>query len=179
VIRQVWTYADSAYGRSALQAVKVALAQRGRGFPAAFGRFAAWNTKPRGSYGDRALFPAPAWSVSLTMRRYGADSGWRRFVINHLASANSLVRPAARTPLGARLRISVDGPSPSTAPVALIQVRLRSGGVKYVAVPLNGSGNGSRVVGFNPRRVGSVVLTTSNAGRANNQPFLVRFRVIR
>ncbi|MBO9519897.1 MAG: hypothetical protein J7518_00050 [Nocardioidaceae bacterium] len=179
VIRQVWTYADASTGRTALQAVRTALAVRHRGFATSFARFAAWNTKPSGSYGDRALFPATAWNLVLTMTRPGADSGWRRFVLNHLSSANSLVRPARTTPRTARLRISVNGPAAATAPVALVQVRLRTGAVGYASVPLNGRGDGSRVVSFNPRRVSAVVVTTSNAGGTNSQPFLVRFRVLR
>jgi len=59
IVRRVWEYADGS--RYSLQAVTAALAERGSSFASAFAKFGVWNTEPGGSYGDRVLFPQPAW----------------------------------------------------------------------------------------------------------------------
>lgn len=180
VIRQIWNHADADYGRSALQAVRTALAVRGLSFSRVFARFAAWNTKPNGSYADRRLFPAPRWGLTATLRRVGSEAR-RTAVLDHLSSSAALLRPGLRLPRTARLRISVDGPNRSTGPAVLAQLRMRGGAVRYVFVPLNASGNGVTSVAFNPRRVRAVAVTLSNANvyGADQKTFALRTRVVR
>lgn len=180
VIRQVWNYSDSRYGRSAISSARIALAAHGRSFAPAFALFGAWNTKPNGSYGDRRYFPATGYGMTKAMRRVGSDSGWRGIRINHLANADARFLPASTLPRRVRLLINVNGPARGNSPVALVQLRMRSGGVRYVYIPLNGAGDGTRSVLFNRSLVSQVIVTLTNASwGANGKPFLIRARVIR
>jgi hypothetical protein len=179
VIRQVWGYGDSAYGRNALGAVKTMIAAHGLNFGRVFAKFAAWNTKPNGSYADRAHFPAPGFGLVRTMRKVGADSKWLQVKLNHLASSPALIKPGLRLPRTAKLRISINGPSRAYGPQALVQIRMRSGAVRYVYIPLSRAGDGTQAVLFNPRRVRQIVLSPVNTGNANGKTFLVRLRVVR
>ena len=181
VIRQFWRIADSPNERDGLGAVRALITARGKAFGPTFARFASWNTLPTGSYADRLLYPVPNWNAISTLRPGAPGTGLRRVVLDHLSSAAYLIKPAPALRRGARLRVTVDGPVRPTQPQALVQVRYRSGAVSYLTVPLDRAGNGTRVVGFDPRRVRSLVLTVSNASvnGVDDQQFGLRARVIR
>ena len=161
IVRRVWEYADG--GRYSLQAVAATLAERGTSFSATFGLFGVWNTLPVGSYGDRALFPAPSWWHTTRLTRSRRGTGGLGVVLDHLTNAALVVRPGRRLPKRTRLRVVVNAPALSRAPRALVQVRKRDGTMKVVAVPLNADGDGRRTVRFNPRVVSRVVVTLTNA----------------
>jgi hypothetical protein len=164
IVRRVWDYADTAHGsRYSLQAVSAALAERGSSFASAFAVFGAWNTKPNSSYGDRALFPSPAWWKVTGLTRSHRDSGRLAVGLNHLTNAAMYIRPGPRLPKRTHVRIYVDGPALARMPRAVVQVRRRDGAVAYIGIPLNTNGDGSVLVNFNPRVVASVVVTLTNA----------------
>jgi hypothetical protein len=74
-----------------------------------------------------------------------------------------VLRPAAKLPKRTRVRIQVNGPDLARMPRALVQLWKRNGSMKLVPVPLDGHGDGTRVVSFNPRVVSQVVVTLTNA----------------
>ncbi|MGO4255354.1 MXAN_6640 family putative metalloprotease [Marmoricola sp. RAF53] len=180
VIRRFWQYADAPAGRNARQAVVAALAAYGRSFEAAFARFTAWNTLPPGSYRDRALWPAPAFAGSATLRA-GTPRLNATFRLDHLTGTAVLLRPGPRLPVRTRLRVYLNGPARSTAPQALVQLRMRNGTVRYFGVPLDAAGNGGRTVPFDRTKVASAVVTLSNASLAgaDGQPFQLGARLVR
>jgi hypothetical protein len=173
IVRRTWEHAvGPAYS---LQAVTAALAERGWSFGRAFARFGVWNTKPPGSYGDRGLFPAPAWWRKAQLGRGVRGTGRRAVTLNHLTNAAMLIVPQRHLPKRTRLRIVIDGPAASRMPHATVQVRRRNGSVRVRDVPLSASGAGTLRVGFNPRVVSAVVVTVTNAstrmaGCGSDQP---------
>jgi hypothetical protein len=165
IVRRVWEYADGS--RYSLQAVSGALAERGTSFATAFARFGAWNTKPSGSYGDRALFPSVPWWLVTGLNRSHRDTGRLGVILNHLTNAALYVRPGTRLPKHTRARILVNAPALVRMPRALVQLRLRNGSVAYVGIPLDANGDGSRLINFDPRIVAAVVVTLTNASTRN------------
>lgn len=164
VVRRAWEYAASTAGsRYSVQAVSAALAERGWSFPRAYAVFGVWNTKPAGSYGDRALMPAPAWWQVATLTRGRKGTGTRGVVLSHLTNAAMLIQPGGRLPRKTRLRVVVNAPDVARGSRALVQVRRRSGTVALVPVPLDTRGDGRARVAFDPRKVSAVVVTLTNA----------------
>lgn len=161
IVRRTWERAVGA--PYSLQAVTAALAERGWSFSRAFARFGVWNTEPAGSYGDDALFPAPVWWRTARLGRHTPGTGTRSVTLDHLTNAAMLIRPQRRLPKRTRLRIVVTTPSPSRMPQATVQVRRRNGSVRVLAVPLGTRGTGAVTVRFDPRVVGAVVVTLTNA----------------
>jgi hypothetical protein len=164
IVRRVWEYADAANGtRYSLQAVSAALAERRWSFAAAFAEFGVWNTEPPGSYGDRALYPAPAWWGNTRLGRHHRDTRGLRVVLDHLSNAALVIRPSAKLPKRTRVRITVNAPDLVRMPRALVQVRRRDGSLRLFSVSLDGHGDGTRAVSFDPRVVSRVVVTLTNA----------------
>jgi hypothetical protein len=161
IVRRVWEYADG--DLFSLQAVSAALAERGWSFGSAYARFGLWNTLPPGSYGDRALYPAPAWWQIRSLSRHSRSTGTQTAVLNHLTNAAMVVQPAGRLRKHTKLRIRVDGPAAASMPQATVQVRRKNGTVRVVDVPLDGAGDGTVRVPFETRTVNSVVVTLTNA----------------
>jgi hypothetical protein len=161
VVRRVWEFAEGA--PYSLQAVAAAVGERGWSFGRAFARFGVWNTQPPGSYADRGLFPAPSWWIVTRLGRGHRDTGRQAVTLDHLTNAALLARPARRLPRHTRVRIRVDAPDLVRMPQATVQVRRRNGTVRVLDVPLNGAGDGSLLVGFDPRVVDAVAVTLTNA----------------
>lgn len=161
IIRRVWEYA-AVPGYYSLVAVTAALGERGWSFAHAFARFGVWNTGVPG-YDDRALYPGPVWWQTATLGRRHRDTGTRTVALDHLTNASLLVAPARRLPKRTRLRVRVDAPALDRMSQATVQVRHRDGSVSLVDVPLDGAGDGSVRLGFDPRLVGAIVVTLTNA----------------
>jgi hypothetical protein len=161
IVRRIWERAVGA--PYSLQAVTAALAERGWSFPRAFARFGVWNTEPAGSYGDDALFPAPAWWRTARLGRRTPGTGTRTVTLDHLTDAAMLIEPRRRLPKRTRLRILVTTPPLSRMPQATVQVRRRNGSVSVLSVPLSRKGTGAVTVRFDPRVVSAVVVTLTNA----------------
>lgn len=161
IIRRVWEYADG--NRYSVQAVAAAVGERGWSFAKAFARFGVWNTLPRGTYADRAIFPSPAWWQAAKLTRGRRDTGVRTVVLNHLTNAAAYLRPARKLPKRARLLIRVSGPDAVRQPRATVQLRHPDGTFSLLGVRLNSAGDGKVLVPFNPRRIAAVVVTLTNA----------------
>ncbi len=179
LIKQIWDSASTYESRTALQDVVNVLAAHKLSFRAEFGLFGVWNTLPPHTYTDRSLYPAPAYWGRVRLTRARPDTGWQKVVLNHLTNASLFIRPGTALPRRARIRLSVNAPS-SPIPWATVQVRLHNGRVTIYTIRLNGRGDGTKVVTFNPRQVASVVLVATNAsaGNANNRTFLVRAKAL-
>jgi hypothetical protein len=161
IVRRVWEYADG--DRFSLDAVTAALAEHGWSFGRAYARFGLWNTLPPGSYGDRALYPAPTWWQIRTLSRRTRSTGTQTGVLNHLTNAAMLIQPTGRLRKHTKLRIRVDGPAAASMPQATVQVRRKNGTVRIIDVPLDGAGDGTVRVPFETRTVSLVVVTLTNA----------------
>lgn len=161
IIRRVWELADG--DRYSVQAVAAAVAERGWSFARAFARFGVWNTLPRGTYGDRGIFPSPVWWQAEKLSRARRDTGVRTAVLNHLTNAASYFRPARKLPKRTKLRIRVSGPDAFRQPRATVQLRHRDGTFSLVGVRLDSAGDGKVLVPFNPRTIVAVVVTLTNA----------------
>ncbi|MFL6155479.1 MAG: MXAN_6640 family putative metalloprotease [Marmoricola sp.] len=179
IIRRVWESAAASAGyRNGIQAVAAVLAARHTSLAAEFARYAVWNLLPPGTYADRALFPAPGYWASATLTRGARDTGNASVRVNHLSSAPLLLRPGARLPLRTKLRVSVDGPNRGNGTQARLLVRLRSGRAVTYVITLNAAGNGTKVVGFNPRLVRSAVVSMADGSSVtDNLLFTVRARI--
>lgn len=189
IIRQIWqTAAVSGGSRNGIQAVAAVLKAKGSSLPLEFARYGVWNTLPTGSYADRGKFPVfkvkgcnnvrwCAWGAG-TLTKAARDTGVLSVKLNHLATAPLILRAGRKLPTRSKLAVTVDGPPTARGTTARVQVRFKSGKVTTYAVALNGSGNGRRVVKFNPRYVSSAVVTLSNGSTGyNSQVFKVRGRV--
>lgn len=179
LMRQIWESASTYESRTALQDVVNVLAAHKLSFRSEFGLFGVWNTLPPHTYTDRSLYPAPAYWGRTRLTRARPDTGWQKVVLNHLTNASLFIRPGTALPRRSRIRLSVNAPS-SPIPWATVQVRLHNGRVTVYTIRLNGSGDGSKVVTFNPRQVASVVLVATNASaaNANDRTFLVRAKAL-
>jgi hypothetical protein len=161
IVRRVWEYADGS--RYSLQAVAAAVGERGWSFRRTYARFGVWNTLPRGTYDDRALYPHPAWWQVTALGRHHRGTGVRTVALDHLTNAALLISPQGRMPRKSRLRVRVSGPASVRSPAATVQVRRRDGTVRIHGVPLDAAGDGVLTVRFDPRRVAAVVVTLTNA----------------
>lgn len=187
IIRSIWTAADFPRNKTGLAATKDLLRARGHAWVPAFARAAVWATLPAGTYRDRSGMlralkndgQTPGEWARVTLGRSAGDTGAARIAIDHLASAPLVVYPGSSLPTQAKLQVVVNGPDTALGTAARIQVRLKSGTVKYYAITLNRTGYGAKTVGFNRTQVASVVATLTNASLSlDNQPFIVRARVV-
>jgi hypothetical protein len=180
IIRQIWNAAAvSAGNRNGINAVGAVLRARGYVFTTEFARYGVWNTLIPGSYADRSRWPAPgAWATGTLTKKH-RDTGKLAVRLNHLAHAPLVLRAGAGIPTRSKLRVVVDGPNKTHGTQATVQIRFRSGKVTTYLLPLNSSGYASRLYGFNPRYVKSAIVIATNASTGyNNQPFLVRVKLV-
>lgn len=165
IVRAIWNQAaafKSAPDLYSTQAIRKVLSDHG-GLARVFRAYAAGNTVPAHTYPEGAAWPSAAIAKRLTLSR-SHRLGSASFSIDHLASANTTVKPD--TSLGGprwRARISVDGPVRRTSPAAYLTIRKRHGKIDTVAVPLGKRGNGRVTVPFSASEVRSVIVTLANA----------------
>ncbi|HSK16077.1 MAG TPA: MXAN_6640 family putative metalloprotease [Gaiellaceae bacterium] len=110
IVREIWERADAsaeaAYGDMySLQAVRRALSARGVGFPHAFAQFGQANRLR--TYVDGALYPAPPFTRTWALGGGRADTGWRSWRIDHLATRHYSFRPAKGASKNGKLRVRV------------------------------------------------------------------------
>lgn len=179
IIKSIWTAADFPRNKNGITAAKDVLKARGHSWIPAYSRYAVWNTLPAGTYADRGRFPKPgAWSRA-TLSRTATSTGSRKVAINHLASAPLFVYPGSTLPSQAKLRISVNAPNTALGTAARVQLRMRSGKVKFYSVPLTSTGAGGLTVSFNRTQVAAAIVTLTNASTSiNNQVFVVSARIV-
>lgn len=196
VVRSVWERAGAYAGAGhqySTTAVKGVLEKHG-GFTNVFRAFAGANVVPGRSYKEGRSWPAapPKRTWVLTNADRHATDGLR---INHMASANVLVRPGTGVDArGWTLRLVVDGPAGRTDPAAYLVVK-RTHGMAMKPIPLNGQGVGRIEVPFGSRKVRSATVSLVNAStrfscwhqtswscqgkaRDNRQPFTLTATVV-
>ena len=174
LVRDMWRRADASGAGPddySIQAVRNVLAARGVSFDKAFALFAATDRLPRLNYSEGAAnhYPGVGPAASLKLTGSHRDSGWRSTTLSHLASATDRFTPSTGLSATAwKLRISLDLPSASTHPAAVVTVVKRTGAPQYAVVPLNGQGNATKTVPFGSKGVKYVEVTLANAGTDYN-----------
>ncbi|WP_122818232.1 MXAN_6640 family putative metalloprotease [Nocardioides pantholopis] len=164
IVRKVWERATPTATRNlySVRAIDAALAKKG-GIAKAYRSFVSANLTPARSYREGSAWPSPKASATrrLTAKRKSAAVKVR---VNHLASANVRVKPAASL-RGKRwaLKVRVDGPGRAAAPSAVVLVKKRGGGVARKVVRLNKKGTGTARVAFGRGQVKGVTVALVNA----------------
>jgi hypothetical protein len=167
VVREIWLRADGsefqAYNdRFSMQAVRDALAARGKGWNGSFARFAREN-RIRTNYGDGFLYPSTPTARTWSIRPARRSTGWQSKVLKHLANRFYSLTPGTGVRSTGRLRVEVDLPPTTTAPVANLLIVFKSGATRVVPFRLSGQGNGAKTVTFNRKTVARVDLILTNA----------------
>jgi hypothetical protein len=164
IVRSIWTRAgeyDGAGHQYSTNAVKDALGKRG-GFTNVYRSFAAGNVVSSRTYAEGGKWPsAPAtsaWTLSQDAARHDANVR-----VNHMASRNVVVRPAAALKDKRwKLEVRIDGPAGATSPAASLVVRTKHGVNKRV-INLSGEGKGGTRIGFTSKNVLSATVVLVNA----------------
>ena len=162
IVRQVWERLDANKGKPNLystQGLRAALKSRG-GFTKVFGAYAAANTVPAKFYAEGKHWPAALMSGGDVLGKSDRRAKFRASV-DHMASRNYMVKPDGSLRGAWQLRIKIDGPNRSSAPAAYVIVRKTGGKVERHAVSLTRKGLGKTTVGFNTKRIKSVVVHVS------------------
>ncbi len=162
VVRQFWEQADAPRGRYSLQAIRAVVAARKTSWPAFFALFGSWNTLPAGSYSERSVYPSPALGMSRTLSRRSRSTGWHRVNLPHLASSAVRVTPHARLGVRSRLKVELNLPDTARGATALLQRRYRNGTVTHSLIPLDRTGGGRLLTGFDRRRIATMLVVVSN-----------------
>jgi hypothetical protein len=165
VVRRVWELADDAPGgtdRYSLAAVEAMLLERNSAFRTTFAAFGAANVFPESFYEEGAVYPSPVLHRHSTLSRSAPAAG-DRLTLDHLTSWYASYHPGARTPRGARLRVTLDLPTRARGADAAIVLLSRSGSVRVLGMSLDDQGKGRRTVPFDRGQISQVVLVLSNA----------------
>ena len=167
LIKNIWkkaaTYrgAPDMYSTKALSAV---LKNKG-GLKNTFGAYSSALTLPSKfwSEGDAWGAGAPIHTTH-TLSSTTPGTGQVAVGLSHLTSRNARFVPNA-TLTGAtwKLKITVDGPSSKTSPVAYVLVQKKDGSVVRSAIKLNSTGKGTKTIGFDFTTVSNATLTLGNA----------------
>jgi hypothetical protein len=146
-----------------LRAIRQALDRRGVDLTQVLGDFGLAIAEPRKFLDEGASYPSASldtWRLSHA----GDRIRWRAYTLDHLSFAPVRILPTDRLRNDARLRITVDLPSRSTAPVARVLVVRDNGTTSGIQrIRLDRRGGGALTVGFSPNNVRRVVLTLGNA----------------
>jgi hypothetical protein len=161
LVRQVW---DAAGGSaSSLFAVKGVLAARHTTLGEALAGFGVWNRTPGQHYSEgRAYAGAPSIRTKMLGRSSRKDHT-RSTVLYHLGQKWVQYRPASSLRGHWRLRITVDMPATYRGSRAQVLIRRTNGHLAVYPIRLKSSGSGTRVVGFDRRRVVAVDLQLVDA----------------
>jgi hypothetical protein len=166
VVLEAWKRAAAVPGQNSLQAVTATLAAHRRTPRLAFATFGAWNTLPSGGYPEASTYrPAAAWRLKTLGKRSKKTGTWR-VNLQALANAPVVLQPGRTLSRRSHLKITVNAPNVSAGGAATLQVRYRNGRVAFGQLGLNGSGDRTRSVAFNPRTVSSVVVVLTNGATA-------------
>jgi hypothetical protein len=113
--------------------------------------------------GAEAAYPKPSAAAVYKLGATRTSTGWRSPKLNHLASRIYSFKPSSSASRRGALRVSVGLPRLSTGSNAFLIVYFKSGDIAVRSISLNGSGDGSRKVGFGRGRVSKVDLVLTNA----------------
>ena len=172
IVRSVWDQAAQAPGghQFSAHAVRNALSSHG-GLTSVFARYAAGNLDPAHAYQEGAAFPASGVAADSTLSRASLGTGWRSFVVHHLASQSVRAVPGADLADATSLRVQVDAPALSTRPAALVRVVPVHGATTRTLVPLSATGAGQITVPFSRAAVANVTVTLTNVSVAYHDCF--------
>jgi len=159
LVRQIWQRADSADAYS-LVALEGALKATGTSTSASLADFALRNLHPKKFYDEGQLYPTSPKAGKKTFSK-SSKSYSTSVKRNHLATASYVFTPKSLK--GAwKLRIKVDGPPKSASPVARVATYKTNGKVAFTTIKLDGSGAGSKKLGFASADVKTIELTLAN-----------------
>ena len=170
LVLDVWEQLSARAGdpnQFSTRALQTVLAARGRNFTTVYGQFADANRRPGQTYDEGASYPVagPARTWRLSTTRRGIGRGWFA-PVNHLTSIPLRFRPTSSlTRRDWKLRLTVDMPPATSAPVARLTTYLRNGAVDATTIRLRRTGASRAVVGFSVRDVRYVELVLVNASR--------------
>ncbi|MDN4174251.1 hypothetical protein QWY28_14905 [Nocardioides sp. SOB77] len=166
IVKQVWNKAGAFKGAPNMysaQALRKTVGRRGGGLPSVFAAYAASNTAPARYYPEGSAWPRAGFTKRVTLSK-GSRRDSSSVTINHLASRNIGVRPAADlSGRKWRLRITVNAPKRAAGSAVHVLVRNKSGAWSRKTVALNRSGYGKKMVSFNAKKVSGVTITLANA----------------
>ncbi len=143
------------------QALRKVLKSRG-GLPKVYAAFAAANTQPGRSYDEGGAFPGvdPVKTTTVSRNARRTTFGTR---VKHLTAKTLKVKARSLASKKWRLRIAVDGPRRATSPAVSLLVLRDNGTLRRRTINLDKSGDGTRKVGFDSRKVRWVSVTLANA----------------
>ena len=142
------------------QALRKVLRSKG-GLTRLYGAFAAGNTQPGRTYDEGGAFPGvdPVKTVAVSRKARRATFGTR---VNHLAAKTLKLKPTSLKSKKWRLKIKVDGPRKAASPAVALLVLRDNGTLQRRTIELSRSGDGTRNVGFDSRKVRWVSVTLAN-----------------
>lgn len=164
IVRRIWEHADGAAGapdHSSLEAVQLALAERGRTLADALAAFHLANAFPWRAYEEGKSYGSPPLADVRTISRARKRvSSW--LVLDHLTGGYVLLRPGRGVGPDAKLRLTVDLPRPENGVRASVAWITKSGSIRAASLPLDRDGIGGRTLPFGSVR--AVLLVLTNAG---------------
>jgi hypothetical protein len=160
LVRNMWTRA-SRRGTFGIRAVEQSLRARGRNFPSLYVQFADANLRSRTTYDEGRSQRYPSTAPRIERSVSGPSNG--AFTLDHMTSASARLRPAASLSPGTKLNIEVEMPAISQGSAAIVTWVRSTGRARTVRVALNAAtGDGSRVIPFDPEEISYVNLTLAN-----------------
>lgn len=157
IVRDAWLRADTGAGAAddySLEALKNALAARGRSFDKLFVDYVAKNYLADSFYSEGAAYlkeltARPPHVAAFTLSSGERSTGARSVTLNHLAARYVWIAPASDLPSRTTLRLSLDLPPAHSSPSASAIVIPADGAAPRIyKVTLDGDGNGNIVVPF-------------------------------
>ncbi len=168
IVRDMIRRTDGSKGKqdlSSIQAVKVVLNKLAGDFPDTFARFSADNRRPAAAYSEGRV---NRYQPSPLFKKYAMGRGQTKagkVQADHLTSATIRFTPSKRlTSTNVKLRFLLRMAKANRGSAAVASIKLKSGKVRVVSIPIKSSGSGFKWVAFSASKVKYVELTLANAG---------------
>ena len=147
IVRQVWEGAavDGAYSTLALRRTLLA---RGTSFPVMYTLFGTWIRSAKSMFEEGPSYPNAPADFSLTLTQARPSTGNRTVTLDHMTHSFTRLTPGSTLTGTWRVTVSVNMPDTARGSVAQMIVHKRNGTRSVLGIPLNTSGNGSKVFGF-------------------------------
>ncbi len=154
---------------SAMQAIQKELKQRGTTLPKVYTQFAIANRTPGKRYDEGRNYKPAKPIVTLKLSSTNRSTGTFAGKVKHLSNAPIRFKPGKGTAGKWKIRIKVDMQPKATAPTAGLVVFKKNGKIAVSKIKLNKKTKGSKVLGFNSRKVKQVDLVLINASPKSNR----------
>jgi hypothetical protein len=164
IVRRVWEQAGEARGDGGAYSVQalVRALPGGASLDSVFARYAMALSTPAASFPEGSAWGPAAFVSSRTLGPADTRDGSRS--LDHLSSkASRWVPGGGLDTTDWRLRISVEGPSSASAPVAGVVRVLPDGTTERTVLPLDAQGDGQVTVPFNQVQADAVHVVLGNA----------------